>query len=151
MLSDDTYRTRLARTIEDLVQWARSGGGADIEQAWVESGWRLAVMPHAANACPFELLLRRDQRYDLAIAGETYEDQAIESLDIFRPLVEAIAAGSVVVRRRLSAATGTLLSVDTLIWLADGALWRGVRETDADRPGAEPVGSDRHYVPYRRA
>ena len=97
MLSDDTYRTRLSAVIDDLERWAADAADiARIEAAGTPEAWRIAVAPLAANACPFELLLRRDQRYDLAIASESYEDQAIESLDVFRPFIDAIAAGRVV-------------------------------------------------------
>jgi hypothetical protein len=151
MLSDDTYRTRLAAAVRDLEAWAaETAGDARIERFATPQGWRMVVAPDAPNACPFELLIRRDQRYDLAIAAETYEDQAIESLDFFRPLVEAIAAGRVIVRRRHSAATSTLLSIETLITFADGSLWRGVRESELGHPESESIVCDHHFVPYRR-
>lgn len=153
MLSDDTYRAKLQQTMASLKAW--TGFVADVarvEEATVGSAWRIAIFPKAANACPVEIVLRQDQRFDISIGEETYEDQVIQSLDMFLPLLEAVADGRVVTRRTASAATGLLHSVATIVDLSDGSQYARVRANPAtaglSTDGTEAI--DTHYLPYRR-
>jgi hypothetical protein len=151
MLPDDTYRTNYLTTIRALELWLTTQQAvADVEVARADGSWRTRVIPHAANACPFELALRADQHYDLSIGGETYEDQPIDNLALFPDLLEAIAAGQVISRRLASTSTGALQAIETIVTSGDGVEWSG-RRTFAGTPAADVVIFDRHYVAYSRA
>jgi hypothetical protein len=154
MLPDDTYRTTYLSTIRTLEQWLGTQQVvADVEVSRADGSWRARVTPHASNACPFELVLRRDQHYDLSIGGETYEDQPIDSLSLFPELLEAIAGGHVISRRLTSVATGTVQAIETHVRPHGGIEWSGRRTFNRLRPATEPelVIHDRHYVAYSRA
>ena len=128
MLPDDVFRSRMQTTITALQYWAPSiADAAQVEETETGSFWKITVTPGLPNACPFELIVHFDQRYDLAIGSETYESLPIESFDMFLPFVEAVADGNVVQRRRLSRLTGLERSVETLVTLANGATGREVR------------------------
>ncbi len=62
------------------------------------------MTPAVSAACPFELMLRADQHFDIVVAGEMFEDQSVASLELFLPLVDAIAAGRVIQRHTESSA-----------------------------------------------
>lgn len=153
MLPDDVYRSRLQATIEGLRYWIPTV--ADVAHVSEREGdrfWKMSVTPAAANACPFELVLRTDQCHDLVIGGETFEDLPTKSLDAFVPLVEAIAEGRVMQCHWTSAATGTQTAVETIVTLSDGREWSSARMLTplaSDNPDAV-IASARHFVPYRR-
>jgi hypothetical protein len=154
MLPDDVFRSRLQTTITALRYWAPAiADAARVEEVETGSFWKIAVAPFTANACPFEIILHFDQRYDVAVGEETYEGLPIEGFDHFMPFVEAIAAGSVVQRRWVSRLTGLERSVETLVMLANGGLWRESRGAYQSKPPLEDDGSElieRRYLPYRR-
>ena len=154
MLPDDVFRSRLQTTITALRYWAPSiADAARIEEAESGNFWKFAVAPRLVNACPFELILHFDQRYDLAIGEETYESLPIESFDLFLPFVEAIAEGEVVQRHWVSRLTGLERSVETLVTLANGGIWREARGAAQGMPSLEDDGTElreRRFLPYRR-
>jgi hypothetical protein len=154
MLPDDLFRTRLQATITALRYWAPSiADAAHLDQAETSDYWKIAVKPNVASACPFELILHADQRYDLAVAGESYESRPIESFELFLPFVQAIADGSVVQRHWLSRLTGLERSVETLVTLANGGIWREVRGGANPMPSLDDDGTElreRRFLPYRR-
>ena len=154
MSPDDAYLARLQAEIASLRYWVPTiADAAHVEDFDSPDYWKLAVIPHVAAACPFELLLRADQRYDVVIAGEAYEDLKIESLDLFVPLVEAIALGHVVQRDLASAATGQSHAIETVVTLAKGAPWRQRRVLAALPPDTgtdDIIVTERHFLPYRR-
>jgi hypothetical protein len=154
MLPDDLFRSRLETTITALKYWAPSiADAAHVEEARSGNFWKMAVSPGLANACPFELILHFDQRYDLAIGEETYEGLPIESFDLFLPFVEAIADGEVVQRHWVSRLTGLERSVETLVTLANGGIWREARGAVQGMPSLEDDGTElreRRFLPYRR-
>jgi len=154
MHADDIYRTKLQATVAALKYWlpeindtARVSEISDVDY------WKIAVEPKVPGACPFELMLRTDQRHDLIIAGEVFEDQPTTTLDLFVPLVDSIAEGRVVQRRTVSAATGAPVALRTIITLPDGHVWEAERTLpDGLAPGAldDLIIEDRHFLPYRR-
>jgi len=155
MLSDDVFRSRLQATLADLAQWVRSIG--DVADAKLVEGpgfCRLTVAPTAAGACPFEMILRADQRLDISIGRETYEERAMPPLTSLLPLAHALAEGRVIQRHWRSAATGTLGAIETIVSPRSGDAWRDHRlVTAAALPNADLgdyVAEDRHFVPYRR-
>jgi hypothetical protein len=153
MLPTDTYRASYQATIRTLEQWLGTQQDvADVEVARADGSWRARVIPHAANACPFELALRTDQHYDLSVGSETYEDQPINNLSLFPDLLAAIAAGRVISRRFASAATGTVQAIETIVSPGDGIEWSGRRTFSSTAPAeSEVVVHDRHYVAYARS
>jgi hypothetical protein len=153
MLPDDAFHARLAQTMASLRAW--SGFVADvavIENAEIGDAWHFGLAPHMPGACPVELVLRHDQRYDLTIAGQSYEDREIASLDLFPRLIAAIAEGRVVRRHAVSRATGLVHLTSTIVRLADGSVF----EAADPRPAAPALSDpqlewrDLHFLPYRR-
>jgi hypothetical protein len=154
MLSDDVYLSRLRGTTSILEAWAHAVRvHALVDVGHDEASWRLSVLPHARQACPFELMLRNDQRFDLTVGAETFEDLPITSLEIFGPLLEAIAAGNVAISSVSTVATGMNIGVETVITPVDLAPWIGLR---AVAPAAfqitniPVVRSERRFAPYAR-
>lgn len=152
MLSDDVYRARLDATIASLRYWVPTiADTAAAREAAGESYWKLAVTPHVAGACPFELMLRADQHYDLVLDGERFEDRPIDSVELFVPLVTAITDGHVIKRRTTTAESGRLLSIDMIVDMGAGQSWRAGRTLGpVTAPAPEPLITDRRYLPYRR-
>jgi len=154
MLPDDVFNSRLQTTITALQYWAPSiSDAARIEEAESGNFWKIAVAPHLAKACPFELILHFDQRYDVAVSDESYEALPLDSFDMFLPFVEAIAEGNVVQRRWVSRLTGLERSVETLVTLAGGHIWRESRGSGQSMPTLEDDGTElqeRRFLPYRR-
>ena len=154
MLPDDVFRSQLQTTITVLKYWAPSvADTARIEETETGNYWKMAVAPHLAHACTFELIFHFDQRYDLAIGEETYESLPIESFDLFLPFVEAIARGDIVQRQWISRLTGLERSVETLVTLAGGGIWREARGEVHGMPTLEDDGTElreRRFLPYRR-
>jgi hypothetical protein len=152
MLADDIFRPKLQETIAALEEWAKQiGPFARVERS--ATNWRIKVVPPVPNACPCELILRRDQQFDLVISEETYEDLPIRDLALFLPLLQAVVAGNVTTRRWISSATGLEYQVETVAPLPDGTSWRGERR-NALAPDPSEINLEceaRHYVPYFRS
>jgi len=154
MLADEKFRTRLNATIMTLRAFAE--GLSDVARFELTESvvaWRLSMAPNAPSACPFELVLRSDQQYDIAIATEVFEDRRIEDVEIFPRLAEAIADGRVMIRRFASAATGIDHSREVVVTLADGRQWSATNYNSGllGRDDFDLVEAVRHFVPYRRA
>ena len=154
MLPDDVFRSRLQATITALRYWAPSiADAARVEETEAGDYWKLIVTPMVPSACPFELILHADQRYDIAIADETYESRPIDSFDWFLPFAEAIAEGNVVQRHWISRLTGLERSVETLVTLPNGGIWRESRGANHRMPTLDDDGTElreRRFLPYRR-
>ncbi len=154
MLPDDVFRSRLQTTITALLYWAPSiADAARVQEHETADYFKIAVTPFVAAGCPFELILYASQKYDLAIAGETYEDRPMPSLELFLPFVEAIADGNVVHRQWVSRLTGLERSTETLVTLADGYLWREMGGHMGETPSLDDDGTElreRQFLPYRR-
>jgi hypothetical protein len=154
MLPDDVFRSRLQATITALRYWAPSiADAARLEETEAGDYWKLIVTPMVPSACPFELILHADQRYDIAIADETYESRPIDSFDWFLPFAEAIAEGNVVQRHWISRLTGLERSVETLVTLPNGGIWCEGRGANHRMPTLDDDGTElreRRFLPYRR-
>lgn len=154
MLSDDVYRSRLSSVIDRLEGWARDArDAADVDTQSAPTYWKMRVSPKQPGACPFELLVLADQRFNLRIADEVFEDKPIDSLDFFPMLVRAIAAGRVARIEIRNAMTGALESVETRVALEDGWAWIGERRI-TPRSKRTPDGGDvmreHRFLPYSR-
>lgn len=154
MTSDDVFRSRLESTIASLRYWVpQIADAARIEEAQAPSFWKIAVTPHVPGACPFELMLRSNQSFSLVLDREVYEDLPADSLNLFLPLLDAIAEGRVIQRHFVSAATGEVRRVTSIVDLSGDNVWQAGREAG---PSVEQTADiplecrDRHFLPYRR-
>jgi hypothetical protein len=148
MLAHDVYQRAYDAATGDLEAWAATQ--LDVAIVDLEHGadfWRLRLAPHAVNACPVELILHRHQRADLTIGPETYEDRPIGDFAVYRKLLEAIAAGNVVIERWESAATGAVEKVETIVRLGGGGTWRDRRDL---APVRDALKVAQYFVKYRR-
>ncbi len=153
MLSDDVFQAALMQTMASLRAWSGFVADvADIEDAEIGESWHFALTPHMPGACPVDLVIRSDQRFDLGLDGESYEDRPIEALDLFPRLIEAVADGRVIRRYAVSRATGLLQTVSTLVPLGDGNAFEADRPIAGAPALADPPLEWRnvHYLPYRR-
>ncbi len=154
MTSTDNFRAQLHATIAALRYWApQLRPGADIEDEKSASHWRFAARPHVASACPFELVLQPAPRFDIQVGDEAYEDVPLESFDLFLPLLTAISQGRLVQRTAVSRNTGAWRTIEMLVTMADGTIWRGERVNEALVRALSPaqcVLLERHFAPYLR-
>ena len=128
MLPDDVFRSRLQSTITALRYWAPSiADAARIEEAETEQLLEDHRHADAAERLPVRADPACRPALDLAIADETYENRPIESFDWFVPFADAIADGQVVQRHWISRLTGLERSVETLVTLPGGGIWREAR------------------------
>ena len=97
-------------------------------------------------------MLRVDQKYDIGLAREVYEDLDVDSLDRFGPLLIAIANGEVVTSTWCAASTGAKVRVATIITPSDAPVWTGTRQVVRTRAASddELIRHDHHFVPYAR-
>jgi len=153
MISDDVFRSRLETTIASLRYWVpQIADCARIEESQGPGFWKIKVTPATAGACPFELMLRTSQVYHIVIGRETYEDLPVETMDLFLPLVEAIADGRLIERRLVSMATGQVAETTTIVDLGRGKEWRASRRAKAfkDLDLGASLHNDHHFLPYHR-
>jgi hypothetical protein len=151
MLPNDVFRAKRDSTIAALQAWARAlADCAHAEEEAAEAYWRLAVVPFARGACPFEVILHQRQTCDLAIGPEAYEDRTIDEFDRLPSLAEAISAGRVLTRTKSSATTGLVFAIETEVRLAGGDVWTANRSLVSDIRPSGMLRDDHWYVPYRR-
>ena len=152
-LPDDAFRAQLRETLARIGTWGASvAEAARIETSEGDRYWRLEAAPAADHACPFELIVHDDQRFDLLVGPETYEGCPIGDVHMLLLLVEAIGDGRITTRCWVSRNTGAARSVETLIALAGGGTWRGNRLNEplaAAIQAEDCEAQDRCYVPYR--
>jgi hypothetical protein len=152
-LTTNAFGRAFDQTVADLRSLlAAQADCAAIEQEETVNYWRVRVKPVAVTACPFELILYRNRRFDLTIGPETYKNRVFDDLGLFRRLIEAIVAGQVVTRTWVSVATGSVPELETRVRLVDDVDWKITRKTAlADVIPADAVEwHDHYYVPYRR-
>jgi hypothetical protein len=151
---DDRYRARLQSAIAALRYWTPSiADQATIAETDGADYWEIDSAPHTQGACPFELVLRSDGKHNIVIASETYEDETTDNLELFVPLLSAIARGQVTRRITTSAATRMPLAIETIVHMDNGAEWHRRRELAAGLYGGLPhevVIRDHHFLPYKR-
>ncbi|HPG89175.1 MAG TPA: hypothetical protein PLD46_05945 [Hyphomicrobium sp.] len=154
MFPDDVYRKQLSDVISELQIWA--GALSDCAACDIDltpAFWKLTVAPTAHGACPFELMLRADQRFNVQIGGEVYEDKPVDAFAFFPMLARAIAAGRVERNTISSALTGAVEAIETRVILEDGWAWIGERRMTARsgrRSDAAQELRTHRFLPYRR-
>lgn len=154
MLSDDVFRNALRTAAETLKAWAGEFKDcADIEIREATGFWRISARPKAHAAAPFTLVLRSDQKFDLGIAGERYEDREIEDFELFPAIARAVSAGNVEMRMIRSALTNAAITREMRLYFDDGSVWQSERRL----AGAPPSGPEameevrtKRFLPYRR-
>ena len=152
MLAEDLFRTRLAGLVAKLEDWAARYADTGTMDAKHGTGfWRVVARPATPGTCPMTLVLRADQKFDLSLAGDLYEDRAIEDFDIFPPLLEAVAQGAVERTHYACGVTGADLGHETRVLLARGGAWGERRLRSGARITNAAVLEQRHrFLPYRR-
>ena len=152
MLAEDIFRNRFTDLVTRLEAWAlayRDTGNMDTKQGM--GFWRVIARPATPGACPVTLVLRDDQKFDLSIAGDLFEDRAIEDFALFPGLLEAIAQGRVERTHYACALTGTPLGHETRVLLEDGRSWGERRLRNGARLEGGGVLEERErFLPYRR-
>ncbi len=152
MRPDDAFRAELHDTIRTLRTWADGlSDVATVDVSEADRHWRLRLVPHAPAACPVEVILYSDQRYDIEIGPETYEGLAAEPLARYLPLLMAISEGRVLTRTWSTLATGAHHSTATRIDATDG-IWQHEHVQAAIARVADRAACgvrDRHFAPYR--
>lgn len=152
MLADDLFRKQLTATTSQLADWAgKSSGAGQFEIREGNGYWSLSARPQTPGACPATLVLRSDQKFDLSLAGHSFEDRTIEDLSLFPAIFEAVGQGNVERVTLTSALTGAPLAVETRVLLGGGRVWREFR--DAGRPGPPMeavIEETARYLPYKR-
>lgn len=133
-------------TIEQLRYWAPTiADVARVVEHAEGQNWVLSIEPSVAAACPVTITLKDTGRFDIVIAGKAYADCALGTLDQLVELLERIVEGHVIQRQWVSAATGVLLGIETVVQLDPELVWR-----EEPEPGGMAERRDRHFLPYRR-
>ena len=154
MFPDDVYRQQLSDVIAELENWAHAlSDCATCTSGIAPAFWKLSVTPEARGACAFELMLRADQRFNVQIGGEVYEDKPVDAFAFFPMLARAIAAGRVERNTISSALTGVPEAIETRVTLEDGWAWIGERRVAtrvARKSDAAQEQRTHRFLPYRR-
>lgn len=153
MLSDDSFRKRLQHVIAALEVWAAEmEPWADIEHGFINGAWRISAVPQIETACPFEIIIRPDQKYDMRVDGEIYEDLPLDALTDIPQIVRSISNGRLLIRRWRGQATGLIYNVETVVDLP-GANEGRFERPDPGAPHMDDVELEAEleaFVPYRR-
>ena len=153
MLSDDNIRKKLQHVIAALEVWAAEmEPWATVELGFTDGVWRICAVPNAETACPFEIILRPDQKFDMRVGGETYEDQPLDALTDIPQIVRAISNGRILIRRWESWTTGLEYNLETIIDIPGADEGRFERPNPEAPPAddAELIATVRTFAPYRR-
>jgi len=153
MLSDDNFQKRLQHIIDAVEVWAAEmEPWADIELGFTDGVWHIVAVPHATTACPFEIVLRPDQKFDMTVGGEIYEDQPLDALTDIPQMVRAISNGRILIRRWESWTTGLEYNTETIIDIPGADEGRFERPNPDSPPvdDAELMATLRTFAPYRR-
>ena len=153
MQPQDVFNRNFAATTAALDAWlATVSADAHVDREKTTDYWRASVRPNQANTCPVELMLSRNQTFDLDVANESIVGRPIADLGLFLPLMEAIAAGRLVHRSWRSSATDAGLTSEIIVSLAGGENWSMRRLIRAETAATEnsAIARDRSFVPYRR-
>ena len=153
MQSQDTYNRDFDANIAVLDRWLDTlTMVAAVDRESAGAYWRARITPHEANSCPVELMLSRDQTYDIEVGPESLVHQPVAGFGIFLQLLQAIADGRVVRRSWSALATGCALTQEIIVRPPDGHDWSIRRVVNAGSAISEQTATarDHVYVPYRR-
>lgn len=153
MQPQDVFNRAFDVATAELDRWLTAQASvASIDRESRPWYWRARIRPHVANACSAELMLSRNQTFDLEIGDEGLASQPISDFSLYLPLLQEVAAGNVVIRSWSALATGGILTREAIVTLPGGQFWSIRRFISAGTVGTESsaVARDQHYVPYRR-
>jgi hypothetical protein len=149
MLPDDVFRDRLEQTLAEIEKSIASMREcATIEVKASTRYWSMAALPFQTGACPFELMVKSDQKFSLKLADEAFENRPVERFELFPQLVRAIEAGRVERISKFDAMTDALVGIEMRVELEPGWDWLAERRL-ASVTTAEEWQAHR-YLPYRR-
>jgi hypothetical protein len=153
MQPQDVFNRAFDDTTVAIEEWLLTlAPHAVVEQERTANYWRVRLKPHQANACPAELMLSRQQVFDLDVGSEGVAGQHIQDFRVFKPLLEAVVAGRCVTRSWNSQATGAELTREFIANLDAERQWTIRRVVHAGSTATEltAVARDHVYVPYDR-
>ena len=153
MQPQDVYNRAFDTTTASLDKWIDTiRDVASVEGERTDSYWRSRIRPFETNTCPIELMISRDQTFDLDIWTESVVRQPVSDLPFFQSLLQATADGDVVCRAWLAHATGHELQREIVAKLAGGQEWSIRRRVSAGIAATElsAVARDRVFLAYRR-
>lgn len=153
MQPQDVYNRQFAATTAALDQWiATIQDVAAIDHERTVDYWRVQIRPYQANACPVELMISRNQTFDIDIGSESLTKQPARDLRQLELLLRAVADGNVVLRTWSAQATGAELTREMRAHLEDGREWTMRRLLHAASAATEisAVARDRIFVAYSR-
>lgn len=116
----------VTRTLSDWAYRLKDVAHFDIKEG--TGYWRISARPTTPGTCPMTLVLRNDQKFDLALARERFEERQIDDFALFGAIADAVSAGRIELVRTLSAMTGGLKAIETRINFKDGAAWLQTRK-----------------------
>lgn len=152
--ADDVFRAGLRSATESLTAWGKAvAPEAAIEIREAGGFWRLTARPKTKGACPLTLVLRNDQKFDLGLAGERFEDRDIEDFALFGAIARAVEQGRVEQVRSACAFTGAPRSIETRLIFEDGSVWSSARwlaSAPRQAAGEDEVQDTVRFLPYRR-
>lgn len=149
MLPDDVFRDRLERTlveVEAIVSKMRDCASVNVSAT--PRYWRVTVVPFFASACPFELMIKSDQKFNLKLASEVFENRPVDHFELFPHLIRAIDEGHVEKISKFDVTTGALVAVEMRVALGPGWEWSGERRIAPPTPSEE--WRTHRYLAYRR-
>lgn len=153
MQSQDTFNRDFDAATAILDRWLESLDGVSaIDREKTQGYWRARLDPREPNTCPAELMLSRSQTFDIDVGPEGLARQPIDGFALFLPLLQAVADGHVVHRLWSALATGSALTSEILVQLADGQYWSTRRLINAGAVTTDLTATarDHIYLPYRR-
>lgn len=151
MRADDVFRREFAETIGTLKAWARpfvEDGMAEIQEG--PTYFSIIARPATPGTCAATLVLRADQKYDLSLGNERFEDRPIEDFKLFPAMLSAVAQGHVERKHLRCAVTGADRGLETRVELGDGRVWREQRGGSAGRDHDSLIEETTRFLPYRR-
>ncbi|MBS0232641.1 MAG: hypothetical protein JSR99_04055 [Proteobacteria bacterium] len=149
MLPDDVFRDRLEQTLIEIeTHITNTRECAAVEVIASPHYWRMVVMPFFPDTCPFELIVKADQKFSIRLADQTFEDRAIEDFGLFLKLLRAIEAGRVEKILKFNAMTEELVAIAMRVSLELDRDWRGEHRLAPIAPSEE--WRMHRYLPYRR-
>jgi hypothetical protein len=149
MLPDDVFRDRLEQTLVEVEKSvAKMRDCAAIDVTASQHYWSVVALPFLAAACPFELIIKADQKFSLKVAAETFENRPVERFELFPRLVRAIEAGHVEKISKFDAMTDALVAIEMRVELEPGWDWLGERRLSP--PASSEEWRTHRYLAYRR-
>jgi hypothetical protein len=146
----DVFTRAYESAVAGLDHWVDSQADvAQVEREQTSTFWRARLSPTTFNAAPVELIMHRNQRCDLSVGSETYENIVTGNPARWQLILEAIADGRALTHRWTTTATNTLTKIETVVTLADSTTWHGER-TLLNTPAGSTKRETRTVLPWRR-